>query len=492
MGHVGSRANKKELRFARPGADSVLLVSALTTYLVWVFFIRFSDLLFAGSADTTPSWIFTLCTLIVLILFLLLTIGKGQTNDERFIPYSICAAFCSVFATVTPMLPQIVQLKDSSLTFVLSQDFLAGMAGLFTGLSFGAASVIALTLLKRHTVISAIKVVAVAFTVATVAVYLINLWLPLTLKYLATVLPLLSFALIMAAKHYKLLKTETQVALPKTTRKDTRFLPVLLFSSSFLAVYMIAMFPKTTQLAPSFYTSVINRMSVYSILMLALCSLLFLLGALLLSKRRRYAFVAILVILGLFAAIFYSLPSMSTSAIPFVLITPFAITLMLVALVLLVFMTADSATTLRSGFMAVGIGAVLAGCFGAVFMGPLYGKTDFQDRLFDLIPAVLLIALVALLLLLRNECLMLFFPEVEYPDDLDTSTMENRCMMVTQIYGLTARESEVLKLLSVGRNEPFVANALMVSKATIKTHIAHIYQKTGVSNRQELIDLLHD
>jgi DNA-binding CsgD family transcriptional regulator/MFS family permease len=460
--------------------------------LVWVFFIRFSDLLFVGSTDTTPSWIFTLCTLIALFLFLLLKIGRRQINDERLIPYSICAALCSVFVTVIPMLPQIAQPADSSLTFVLSRDFLAGMAGLFAGLSFGAASAIALTLLKRHTVVSVIKMVAAAFTVATAIVYLINLWLPSTLTYLVAVLPLLSLALITTAKHYRILKSETQVVLLKTAKKSPRFLPALLFSSSFLAVYMIAMFPKTTQLAPSFYTNVINGMSVYSILMLALCSLLFLLGALLLSKHRRYAFVAVLVILGLFAAIFYSLPSMSTSAIPFVLITPFAIMLTLVALALLVFVAADSMTILRSGFMAVGIGAILAGCFGSVFMGPLYGKTDFQDRLFDLIPAVLLIALVTLLLLLRNECLMLFFPEVEYPNDLDTSTMKNRCTMVTQTYGLTARESEVLELLSVGRNEPFVANALMVSKATIKTHIAHIYQKTGVSNRQELIDLLYD
>lgn len=49
---------------------------------------------------------------------------------------------------------------------------------------------------------------------------------------------------------------------------------------------------------------------------------------------------------------------------------------------------------------------------------------------------------------------------------------------------------EVLVLLGEGRNEPYVEQALSVSRATVKTHISHIYQKTGVASRQELIDLL--
>ncbi|MDR2380668.1 MAG: helix-turn-helix transcriptional regulator [Bifidobacteriaceae bacterium] len=494
--HTRNRTNKDAARLSWPDKGSALLVSALATYLAWVFFVRFSDLLFADSTETAPSLIFTLCAVVVLAPFLVFDVARGRANDDRLVFYSICAALSAVAATVIPVVPQMTGLVESPRALVLLRDCLAGIAGMAAGLSFGAASAVGLALLRRYPVASAIRALATAFTSAVVAVYLINLWLPAALKYLIAVLPLLSLTLVIAARQYKLGEVEAQVVPPKAARNGGRLLPVLLFATSFLAVYMIAMFPRTTQLAPNFYANVINGMSVHSILMLVLCSLLFVLAASLLSERRRHAFVAILVMLGLFAASFYFLPSMPTSAIPFVLITPLAIMLMLVALALLVFMAPDLATTLRSGFIAVSVGALLAGCFGAVFMGPLYGRTAFHERLFDLIPAMLIIVSVALLLAARKECLALFFPGaahpvVEYPDDLDTSAMESRCAILTQACGLTARESEVLELLSIGRNEPFVADALMVSKTTVKTHIAHIYQKTGVSNRQELIDLLH-
>ena len=75
--------------------------------------------------------------------------------------------------------------------------------------------------------------------------------------------------------------------------------------------------------------------------------------------------------------------------------------------------------------------------------------------------------------------------------DLDTSHMEGRCELFSQRFHLTRRESEVLRLVSQGRNIPGIADALTVSQATAKTHLLHIYKKAGVSSRQELIDLLY-
>lgn len=59
-------------------------------------------------------------------------------------------------------------------------------------------------------------------------------------------------------------------------------------------------------------------------------------------------------------------------------------------------------------------------------------------------------------------------------------------------YGLSPRENEVLYLLAKGRNAEFIQDELVVSRHTAKAHIYHIYQKTGVHSRQELIDMLEE
>jgi DNA-binding CsgD family transcriptional regulator len=65
-----------------------------------------------------------------------------------------------------------------------------------------------------------------------------------------------------------------------------------------------------------------------------------------------------------------------------------------------------------------------------------------------------------------------------------------RCTKLAKIYELSPKETEVLLLLAKGRNAEFIQNELVVSRHTAKAHIYHIYQKTNVHSRQELIDLL--
>ncbi|MGZ4531459.1 MAG: response regulator transcription factor [Mycobacteriaceae bacterium] len=53
--------------------------------------------------------------------------------------------------------------------------------------------------------------------------------------------------------------------------------------------------------------------------------------------------------------------------------------------------------------------------------------------------------------------------------------------------GLTARESEVLRLISRGLSNTEIARALVLSNATVKTHINHIFAKTGVRDRGQAV-----
>lgn len=57
-----------------------------------------------------------------------------------------------------------------------------------------------------------------------------------------------------------------------------------------------------------------------------------------------------------------------------------------------------------------------------------------------------------------------------------------RVAMPTQ-HSLTARELEVLELLAEGMANKEIANQLVVSEATVKTHLVHIFTKLGVDTR---------
>jgi DNA-binding NarL/FixJ family response regulator len=53
--------------------------------------------------------------------------------------------------------------------------------------------------------------------------------------------------------------------------------------------------------------------------------------------------------------------------------------------------------------------------------------------------------------------------------------------------GLTPREAEVLAHIAAGESNTEIAAALFVSEATVKTHINHIFSKTGLRDRAQLV-----
>jgi NarL family two-component system response regulator LiaR len=55
------------------------------------------------------------------------------------------------------------------------------------------------------------------------------------------------------------------------------------------------------------------------------------------------------------------------------------------------------------------------------------------------------------------------------------------------IESLTDRENEVFHLLLEGMTNPEIADKLHISRATVKVHVSHIYEKLPVCNRIELM-----
>ena len=54
---------------------------------------------------------------------------------------------------------------------------------------------------------------------------------------------------------------------------------------------------------------------------------------------------------------------------------------------------------------------------------------------------------------------------------------------------LSVRETQVLALVASGNSNPLIARALFLSEATVKTHLLHVFEKLGVSDRTRAVTL---
>jgi DNA-binding NarL/FixJ family response regulator len=52
---------------------------------------------------------------------------------------------------------------------------------------------------------------------------------------------------------------------------------------------------------------------------------------------------------------------------------------------------------------------------------------------------------------------------------------------------LSPRETEVLTLVAAGQSNPSIAATLFISEATVKTHLLHVFEKLGVSDRTRAV-----
>ena len=61
-----------------------------------------------------------------------------------------------------------------------------------------------------------------------------------------------------------------------------------------------------------------------------------------------------------------------------------------------------------------------------------------------------------------------------------------------QRFGLTGREIEVITLYALGHTQQRVSEELQLSTSTVHTHIKHVYEKTDLHSRQEILDYINE
>ena len=71
------------------------------------------------------------------------------------------------------------------------------------------------------------------------------------------------------------------------------------------------------------------------------------------------------------------------------------------------------------------------------------------------------------------------------------TTQPARPALPTRDFGLTEREQDVLRLIARGLSNAEIAQHLVVSEATVKTHINHIFAKLGARDRTHTVVLAH-
>jgi DNA-binding CsgD family transcriptional regulator len=97
------------------------------------------------------------------------------------------------------------------------------------------------------------------------------------------------------------------------------------------------------------------------------------------------------------------------------------------------------------------------------------------------------VLLVAAMLGVGREQLRI---ELKEPDRERIGLTRKLVEQAVSRYSLSRREKEVLEFWCSGRSITYIMEQLNISQNTVKTHLSHIYTKTGVSSREELIRII--
>ncbi|WP_278979971.1 helix-turn-helix transcriptional regulator [Adlercreutzia equolifaciens] len=77
------------------------------------------------------------------------------------------------------------------------------------------------------------------------------------------------------------------------------------------------------------------------------------------------------------------------------------------------------------------------------------------------------------------------------PNQMAAIRMRGKCAVLAATFGLTPRETEILELLAEGQRPPQIAEKLVISVSTARTHVKNLYAKVGAHSQIEVSDLVN-
>lgn len=92
--------------------------------------------------------------------------------------------------------------------------------------------------------------------------------------------------------------------------------------------------------------------------------------------------------------------------------------------------------------------------------------------------------------LLYGFCMQIFFSEKDEEGKVQGGEKTDLTKLLKS-YGLTKRELEIAGLIAEGKSNAEIAEKLYISETTVKKHVSNIFEKLGISRREELILLVH-
>ena len=136
------------------------------------------------------------------------------------------------------------------------------------------------------------------------------------------------------------------------------------------------------------------------------------------------------------------------------------------------------------------IAALAALALTGILLGGVFVSVIGQDAssLALVAASLVYLAMLALALMAKRKSQDSYII-VRNPGDVARIATAQAQAIAQEFPDLSAREIDVLDLLLQHQSIDGVAQRLGVSRNTIKSHIAHLYAKTGVASRQQLIDL---
>lgn len=132
---------------------------------------------------------------------------------------------------------------------------------------------------------------------------------------------------------------------------------------------------------------------------------------------------------------------------------------------------------------------------GALVASSLLLLVIVPDREAALLPAALAVVLASIVMISEKSLFSQWGSHQADPAAVKSEFggvpfLQLRIDSLGDAYGLTQRETDVLRLLAEQKPNAVIAQEMYIAVGTVKAHIQHIYQKPGIHTRKELMDLL--